>query len=166
VVTATGWQVEALRIAIGVALALFVGRVYWRTVFGGDGRRWYWPLKLLAMFLLYVCMMTVAALFVVLLGRFLHWGSTGPVLRWVLAVPLTVLLWGFLVLVAVLYVGLCGYVAVALAGWFCRRINEDGKSKTQNLFILIREHIWLPALVALLLLLLEWLHHRFHWSPN
>ena len=51
--------------------------------------------------------------------------------------------------------------------WLYRRINEDGKSKTQNLFILIREHIWLPALVAVLLLvsLAGWLY-RLYCAPN
>ena len=158
-VTATGWQLEVLRITIGVVFALFVGRVYWGTVFGGGGHRWYWPLKLLAMFLLYVCMMTVVAVFLLLLWRLLKWGFTVPVLQRVLAVPL----WGFTVLVAALYVVLCAFIVVAVAKWLYRRINEDGKSKTQNLFILIREHIWLPALVVLLLV--GWLL-RFLWSPR
>lgn len=159
VVTATGWQLEVLRIIIGAAFALFVVRVYWATVFGGD-KRWYWPLKLLAMFLLYVCMMTVAAVFLLLFWRLLKWGFTVPVLQWVLTVPL----WGFMVLAVGLYVVLCAYLVVALVKWLYRRVNENGKSKTQNLFILIREHIWLPALVALLLLV-GWLL-RFLWPPR
>ena len=143
---------EVLRIVIGVAFALFLGYVYWATVFGGGGRRWYWPLKLLAMWLMYVCMMTVAAVFLLLFGRLLKWGLTVPVLQWVLAVPL----WGFTVLamaVGAVQVGAGAYLVVALVKWLYREINADGKSKTRNLFMLIREQIWLPALVALLLLI-------------
>ena len=147
-VTVTGWHLEVFRIVIGVAVALFVCRVYWGTVFGGGGSRWYWPLKWLAMFLLYVCMMTVAAVFLLLFWRLLKWGLTVPVLQWMLVVPLR----GFMLLVAALYVVLLAYVGVALVKWLYRRVNENGKSKTQNLFILIREHIWLPAVVVLLAL--------------
>jgi hypothetical protein len=37
--------------------------------------------------------------------------------------------------------------------WLCERLYEDGKFKIENLFELIREHIWLPGLAVVLLLI-------------
>jgi hypothetical protein len=140
--------IEVLRIAIGVAFALFLGYIYWGTVFRG-GSRWYWPLKWLGMLFLYTGIMTTLALVVVELERFAKWGIGVPVLRWVVIVPVVALLCGVIVLgAAQILAGF--YLFVELLKWLHREITDDRHSKMKSLVLLLREHIWLPILLALL----------------
>jgi hypothetical protein len=96
-------------------------------------------------FFIVLLMSGVYGLFVL----FWRWGLTVPALGWILKA----LIIAFGLGVCVYAVVLCAYIVVFVFEWLCERLYEDGKFKIENLFELIREHIWLPGLAVVLLLI-------------
>ena len=94
-------------------------------------------------FFIVLLMSGVYGLFVL----FWRWGLTVPALGWILKA----LIIAFGLGVCVYAVVLCAYIVVFVFEWLCERLYEDGKFKIENLFELIREHIWLPGLAVVLL---------------